>query len=497
VDGKRRPKAQVRYRWQAWIGAFLEAAKNVEAPGPTTIKGYRGFLQEPQNTGVKGSTVAARLLKPQDAQPDKLYPSMWMSDDPEIAQTYANMTTHGDPSRHHDGYLGAIAPVEGNFKNPLVVDAQNSDWNAVPFSPLGHANTDHIADWAMGHNHDAVIFKNIQDALDDAGKPATSIVALRRNTVKSPITGETLFSDSGGKPGVGAFLEAAANTETPGPSKYSAYRGFLQEPKNTGIKGSSTAWRWLKPQDARKATEMWSTDDPGVASTYANVGVDGQPYNNDGYVGAVAPVEHNFQNPLVVDAKGQNWAQIHFPQISDWNTSTDELAKWAREKGHDGLVVNNVSDTMGTLKHTPRTSIASLQPNTARSPLTGETLFSDSAKPGYGAFASAMDMADRGGGGSPYINGTSRGGAPKPTVKEAQRVAFPGIYERPDLVAERAKNNVAPESPWLKNLFGTSGTSWLTSQTAPETRLRRSPSRPARQATRTSPTSRARRTRSG
>lgn len=42
----------------------------------------------------------------------------------------------------------------------------------------------------------------------------------------------------------------------------------------------------------------------------------------------------------------------------------------------------------------------------------------------------------------------------KQTVKEPVRVAFPGIYKRPDVIAAEAAAQVAPESPALKQLFG-------------------------------------------
>lgn len=42
----------------------------------------------------------------------------------------------------------------------------------------------------------------------------------------------------------------------------------------------------------------------------------------------------------------------------------------------------------------------------------------------------------------------------KQTVKEPERVAFPGIYKRPDVIAAEAAARVAPESPALKQLFG-------------------------------------------
>jgi len=42
----------------------------------------------------------------------------------------------------------------------------------------------------------------------------------------------------------------------------------------------------------------------------------------------------------------------------------------------------------------------------------------------------------------------------KQTVKDPQRNAFPGIYDRPDVIAAKAAAQVAPEDPALKKIFG-------------------------------------------
>lgn len=42
----------------------------------------------------------------------------------------------------------------------------------------------------------------------------------------------------------------------------------------------------------------------------------------------------------------------------------------------------------------------------------------------------------------------------KQTVDNPQRIAFPGIYKRPDEIAREAAESVAPENPMLKQLFG-------------------------------------------
>jgi hypothetical protein len=42
----------------------------------------------------------------------------------------------------------------------------------------------------------------------------------------------------------------------------------------------------------------------------------------------------------------------------------------------------------------------------------------------------------------------------RPTVDNPQRIAYPGVYERPDIMAAKAAARVAPEDPALKQLFG-------------------------------------------
>ena len=41
-----------------------------------------------------------------------------------------------------------------------------------------------------------------------------------------------------------------------------------------------------------------------------------------------------------------------------------------------------------------------------------------------------------------------------PTVDNPQRIAYPGVYERPDIMAAKAAARVAPEDPALKQIFG-------------------------------------------
>lgn len=132
-----------------------------------------------------------------------LYPErdmLFASSDPHTAATYANSAPNGDPvlSRYGISTQGAVAPLEMNFENPLRVDAQGSVWDQIPFNGKSWSTTDEIANLARERGHDGLILDNVRDGIGTAGNylpPASTYVALKRGTVTSPLTGETLFSD--------------------------------------------------------------------------------------------------------------------------------------------------------------------------------------------------------------------------------------------------------------------------------------------------------------
>lgn len=49
----------------------------------------------------------------------------------------------------------------------------------------------------------------------------------------------------------------------------------------------------------------------------------------------------NVKNPLIVDAKGKYWHSIEFEETTK---NTDEIAKIAKDRGYDGLIITNVID---------------------------------------------------------------------------------------------------------------------------------------------------------
>jgi len=95
------------------------------------------------------------------------------------------------------------------------------------------------------------------------------------------------------------------------------------------------------------------TDNPTNASSYAGrkdakeyLGSDGWAMEVDwrtayGEGGNVIPVFLFLKNPLIVNAEGNHWHEIHYE--GEW-VRTGELVDIAHERGHDGLIVRNVKD---------------------------------------------------------------------------------------------------------------------------------------------------------
>ena len=88
-----------------------------------------------------------------------------------------------------------------------------------------------------------------------------------------------------------------------------------------------------------KGTGAWFSDSPDVASTYAR----GEKPN-------VTPVYLSLKNPLKINAKGRNWGLLDVsdnPRLArefKFPPTTDQLARWARKNGYDGMIVKNVVD---------------------------------------------------------------------------------------------------------------------------------------------------------
>lgn len=130
---------------------------------------------------------------------------------------------------------------------------------------------------------------------------------------------------------------------------------------------------------------MWASSNPRVADAYAN---EAYEFNK----GAVMPVDMKFSNPMTVDAKGNHWTNI---EHNGDTVSTEDLARIARQNGHDGLIIDNVIDTNSKREfQSPATSYAALNRGTTYSPLTKELLYTPSVPLIGGATAAATASSD-------------------------------------------------------------------------------------------------------
>jgi len=173
------------------------------------------------------------------------------------------------------------------------------------------------------------------------------------------LTGETLFSDTG-KPSIFGAAAATAGEQQP----VRAYRGVSRD------------------QFAGAADQpVWLSSSPDVASSYAG----SYPFDPSP---SVYPADLEFRNPMTFDAQGGGWGELN---VGGKYMDSDELAALARSRGHDGLIMKNVVDGPDGVGVPQATTYAALRRNTVRSPLTGETLFSDTGRPSI--FGSALATA--------------------------------------------------------------------------------------------------------
>jgi len=127
---------------------------------------------------------------------------------------------------------------------------------------------------------------------------------------------------------------------------------------------------------------LWGSSSPEVAEEYAGLNaalVQAEHGSGQYNMPQIAPIDYHFTNPMVAGSeKTSNWTSVPF---EGHEFTTDELAKLAELRGHDGLIVKNVDDvTFGKMAGKPTTTYAALKPGTARSATTGETLFSNDGK---------------------------------------------------------------------------------------------------------------------
>jgi hypothetical protein len=165
--------------------ANLLAANSEKAAAPLALN------------ALEGQPIRAYRGMQMDRQQGAKSDTMFGSSDPEVAASYANQVE--DPRFGSSFESGAMMPLDMNFNNPMRVDAGGNYWSEIPYNG-DFASTDQLVSKARALGHDGLIVDNVKDALTRGSEPATTYAAIGRGTVRSPLTGETLFSNKSAAP---------------------------------------------------------------------------------------------------------------------------------------------------------------------------------------------------------------------------------------------------------------------------------------------------------
>ena len=96
---------------------------------------------------------------------------------------------------------------------------------------------------------------------------------------------------------------------------------------------------------------FYFTDDLAVADTYVGVGVKDSetspdPTADSGKKSGIYRLYIRLVNPMIVECQGSEWYDLHDPRAPELK-KTYELAKWAQEHGHDGVIFKDIRDDGG------------------------------------------------------------------------------------------------------------------------------------------------------
>ena len=120
------------------------------------------------------------------------------------------------------------------------------------------------------------------------------------------------------------------------------FKAWFKESKVVDAQGQPVVvYRGAGRDEGPKSGE-WFTDRPDTASGYAQGRADMFPVTG---AANVTPAYLSLQNPLVVDARHMGWDSIMDPRW-EGELTTDEVVEFAKEHGHDGVIIKNLSDQM-------------------------------------------------------------------------------------------------------------------------------------------------------
>ena len=104
---------------------------------------------------------------------------------PEGRKEFVNPT---NPFNYTNNVLGSEIEIFSSLKNPLIIDAHNSNWNSIEFNGRIYS-TRTLEEYARNNGYDGVIVKNVYDIGGHARRgsimTSTVVTALKPNQIKS------------------------------------------------------------------------------------------------------------------------------------------------------------------------------------------------------------------------------------------------------------------------------------------------------------------------
>lgn len=303
----------------AVASSFANGMEQYKVPGKVQIEG--GKTEFYQRDGIKGL-----LDKITGKQHSRNVP--W-----EVDGHHSHMRRITDGALVYPGVMDTTGfehihwPKAGEEVNPS--GSMRWDWDMTK-----------AVDEAQARGSPGIAFHNVIE--DRHPNVHTQYVPVKRGTVTSSITGETLYSNSGRAALPGTVVQG--------------YRGYNQD-------------HGIGPHPEKKAQAVWGTTNENLAKETAS----------HKSPGIVSDVSFRFENPYIMDGKGGLAGDLENGMIGH----IDDLAVSKKNAGHDGLIVKNVVDGDHFGNH-----IAALQRGTVFDPATGKLLWSnpkEAALPGIAA----------------------------------------------------------------------------------------------------------------
>lgn len=296
----------------------------------------------PVGAGVAGNVENMRVYHGTDtpfssANTD----SMWVTTRPEIASNYANGLHRGN------GY-------EASSPSIMPLDLSGKMYDATALQ-----NRTGLFDEARANAREA--------GADFIKYPGGNYEAINRGTVRSPLTGELLFSDTGKPNPVGAGVAGHLPMDEASRMARAREMGFNTD--QVLYHGTGKDFEQFNPGERANGSKRltYLTDNPDIADIYAN----SQNYGlKGGGNPMIYPVFAKAEKPLVVSDKGPDgsfgWVSdnlaaalgVEHPPAGKYSTLYDE----ARRQGYDQVQIREMTDLGGQ-----QTQYIPLDPSNIRS----------------------------------------------------------------------------------------------------------------------------------